>query len=520
MRKFFLSIAALVLAALAVFFIYQINLQPAKPEGEVVLQNGARLVWQDCWFSAPEYVHCARLHTAPEQGKEQGGKKKSSFSLPVVVLRYRGFDRKTDPVLYMAGGPGSSAGLAENEISYWLGWFQKARLQRDLVLFDQRGAGLSEPRLGCPEYRQAVREGFIHNLSTEEKTQHTHAALKRCYQRMEKQGLPINELSTLYSAADVRDLMDALGYPAWNLQGVSYSTRLATVIEQKNPGKVRSMVLDSVYPVQKHFFQEWPTLLDASLKKIFVYCDSRDTCKKEHGNIKTKFWETVSELKENPLKIKVSDPSLGLSEVIFNDETFIDFLFDNQYESGSLNDLPAVIDAFYHRESDLLKDYILDFLQSRLQDSISEVVFRAIECIDNPPVDEKTMATIYDKYPKLKPYLFVDYDACKMWEKQIKNQGINKLTKKSEVPVLILSGEDDPVTPISWVDDVLNQYPHSEFFSFPNISHSVMDRMPCAIELYSQFLKDPSIRPTADCRKPLSRVSESSEPEEQADIPQ
>ncbi len=496
MRKLFLSIAALVLALLAVFFIYQVSLQPATvSEGEIKLENGARLVWQNCWFSAPAFVHCARFHTAPEPGKQT-----SSFSLPVVVLRYQGFDRKKDPVIYMAGGPGSGAGLEENQIGYWFNWFSKANLRRDMVLFDQRGTGLSEPRLTCPAYHQAIREGFIHNISTREKTRRTHVALKSCYEKMKQEGIPVDELSTLYSAADVRDLMDALGYPLWNLQGVSYSTRLATVIEQLNQGRVRSMVLDSVYPVQKHFFKEWPSLLDTSLKKIFSFCDSHAECKSRYGNIKTKFWQTMEDLKKEPLKIDVSDPNLALSEVIFNDETFIDFLFDNQYESGSLYDLPAVIDAFNQRDSDLLKDYVHNFLQSRLQDSVSEIVFRAVECIDNPSVDEDEMAKIYAKYPKLRPYLSVEYDACTIWENRTQTRSIHELTKKSDVPVLVLSGEDDPVTPISWVDDVLIQYPNSEFFSFPNISHSVMDRMPCSIELYSQFVNDPHTRPTADCR--------------------
>ncbi len=425
----------------------------------------------------------------------------ASFSLPVVVLRYQGFDRKNDPVVYMAGGPGSGAGLESQQIKgYWLPWFAEANFHRDLVLFDQRGTGLSKPNLTCPEYHQAIRDSFIHSTTSVEKKGKTLLALKGCYKKMKDNDVPVDEVSTLYSAADVNDLMDALNYPMWNLHGVSYSTRLAIVIERKYPGRVRSMVLDSVYPIQKHFYKEWPTLLDDSLKKIFSFCDHQAACKQKYGNIETKFWETIAGLKKNPLKVDATGPRLILSDVIFDDETFIDFLFDSQYESGSLYDLPAVIDAFSRRDGELLKEYINEYLQSRLEGSVSEIVFRAIECKDNPPVDKAEMTQRYKKFPKLLPYLSTEFDACDIWGNKNGDMNITNLTSKSDVPVLILAGEDDPVTPINWVDDILEQYANSQFFSFPHISHSVMDRKACGIELFSRFVDDPETRPTADCR--------------------
>ncbi len=499
MRKTLLLFIAVLLALLAAFFVYQITTNSSNSQytKDSVLGNGARLVWQECWFDAPDFVNCARLHTAPEI---EGGT--SAFSLPVVVLRYQGLRHKKDPILYLAGGPGSGSGLAEGQIEeFWLSWFKASNLHHDFILFDQRGTGLSEPSLSCPKYRQAVRENFINDIPAAEKNQKIQLALKECHQQMINDGIPLDQLSTLHSAADARDLMDALGFPLWNLHGVSYGTRLAIVIEQKNPGRIRSMLLDSVYPIQKHFFREWPTLLSDSLDKIFSYCDHHAACKQEYGNIETRFWETMAQLKENPLKVKVTDPALGLSEVLFDDDIFINFLFDSQYESGSLYDLPGVIDAFNQRDHELLKDYVNGYLQSRLLERVSEVVFRTVECKDNPPLSASEIADLYEKHPKLKPYLSMEYDDCKLWGDGDGSMSINELTKESTVPVLILAGEDDPVTPISWITDVIGQYSEAEAFSFPHISHSVMDRKECGVELFSQFVDDPTVRPTADCRE-------------------
>ncbi len=43
--------------------------------------------------------------------------------------------------------------------------------------------------------------------------------------------------------------MEALGYPTYNLFGISYGTRLALVMMRDHPGAgIRSVVLDSSFP--------------------------------------------------------------------------------------------------------------------------------------------------------------------------------------------------------------------------------------------------------------------------------
>lgn len=53
-----------------------------------------------------------------------------------------------DPLFFLAGGPGED-GLAYSIMSQFI-------TDRDVVVFDQRGAGRSEPVLACPEYNDAI----------------------------------------------------------------------------------------------------------------------------------------------------------------------------------------------------------------------------------------------------------------------------------------------------------------------------------------------------------------------------
>ena len=498
MGKYFLSFLAFFLIIIAAYFAYQVRLENKSihKDGELQLANGAKLEWGECWFDRITNVDCAYLHTAPEQEGEP-----SSFRLPVVVIRHLGVDHEEDPVIYMAGGPGSSAWLGKEQIkNYWVPWYKEANLHRDLVLFDQRGAGLSKPRLSCPEYYEAIRETLVTKLSANESAIITHKSLLSCYDRLKENGQPISEISTRHSARDVNDLMTLLDYDQWNLDSISYSTRLALLIEQMYPDKVRSMVLDSVYPIQRHFFKEWPELMKKSLERIFDLCEKQSSCGQEYGDLRQKLWEVVERLREEPMNFAVNSDKYKISNAYIDDETFLSILFDAQYGAGVVYDLPAVIDAFHRADEELLQSYVEDFLTYRLDDSISEVVFWAVECKDNPPLSDKEANDLYDKYPKLKPYLVEEYNVCDIWLDGQKAKGLQVNTDPSDVPVMVLGGEDDPVTPIEWVEDVLVKYKKAQMFSFTHISHSVMDSKTCSTELLSQFIDDPFTRPAADCR--------------------
>ena len=136
----------------AAWFAWQALHAPPAP---MQLDSGARLEWVDCWFEVPwtRPVHCAYLHTAPEPGATP-----ERFTLPVVYLSQSIWERHRPPTLYIAGGPGGSAWLEADEIDFWLQWVDLTDWPGDLILYDQRGVGLSEPAIHCPELQTLRRE--------------------------------------------------------------------------------------------------------------------------------------------------------------------------------------------------------------------------------------------------------------------------------------------------------------------------------------------------------------------------
>ena len=70
----------------------------------------------------------------------------------------------------------------------------------------------------------------------------------------------------------MNDIRAALGYGTLNLIGVSYGTRLALTVMRDFPKVVRSVVLDSVVPLEASRFEDVPKDYDARLTALFENC--------------------------------------------------------------------------------------------------------------------------------------------------------------------------------------------------------------------------------------------------------
>lgn len=465
--------------------------------------SGARLTPVDCWFEVEEAmsVQCGWMETAPASGKSYG-----AFRLPVIVMHYRGLDRHPDPLIYFSGGPGAPAFLDTVSVeAYWLDWFRsKSGMKRDLVLFDQRGSGMSQPELRCDGYRR-FRAASLSSPGTPAENAHAyHATTRQCHDGLQQRGMPLDELGTHYSAGDVNDLMTLLGYRNWNLLGVSYGTRLALEVQRRYPEKVRSMSLDSVYPPDAQLLREWPVLLRASVQRLVEYCRQDSYCALENGDIQARYDSLMQQLREQPLVIPVTDSQPGdVQELHLNDEILLALLFDAQYASRSLGELAAMLRHLQEGRTDRVMNHIRDYLRNQFDDSFNEAVFWAVECRDNPPVSRTELEQRLVDFPELSYYLPPEYDVCDIWDTRNAAVRLAAVTEPRQTPTLILSGKDDPITPTEWaVDAAMREFAQrrAHLFSFDDISHSVLDNKSCANDLLVNFVNNPEQRPSADCR--------------------
>ncbi|MBJ7454186.1 MAG: alpha/beta fold hydrolase, partial [Blastococcus sp.] len=230
--------------------------------------------FDDCDFEVPAGVdmQCGTLEVPADREDPDGGEVELAFG----VVRSDAPDLADDPVVYLSGGPGQST--LELVPQGFAQLYEPLTANRDLVLLDQRGTGLSEPSLACDEYTDVALESLGSDLSDEELEAEALDALEECHERLADDGVDFADYNSAASAADLEDLRVALDYDEWNLYGISYGTRLAQQAMRDHPDGIRSVVLDSAYPADADLYAEMPGNAERAMEALFTTCADDPAC--------------------------------------------------------------------------------------------------------------------------------------------------------------------------------------------------------------------------------------------------
>ena len=202
----------------------------------------------DCPFDVPEDapVECGFVVVPEDHNNPEG----PTIKLAVAVVKDESDNHQPDPVMLLAGGPGEKTVHNAPALAPVLAPIHP---NRDLIVFDQRGAGLSEPALECPEFVQAVFD-LLDEPDPEVALQAQFDALMACRDRLVSEGHNLSAYNTIQNAADVNAIRIALGYDQVNLYGGSYGSLLAQATMRDHPERIRSVAINSVLPLEKSIF--------------------------------------------------------------------------------------------------------------------------------------------------------------------------------------------------------------------------------------------------------------------------
>ena len=225
------------------------------------------------------------------------------IKIGVAVVHSRADQPAPDPIFFLNGGPGGALIAA---LPNMLAGFDPMLSVRDVVFFDQRGAGWSQPSLVCPEVEALkIAELKGQHLPLEESL----APYLACRDRLQSAGVNVAAYNTTENAADVDDLRRALGYEQINLFGVSYGTMLAQVMVRDQPDHIRSAVLDSAYPIWEYVMADAPASLTHYLDTIFANCENDLVCRTAYPDLPTVFAQLTDRVRQQPLVFANSDPA-------------------------------------------------------------------------------------------------------------------------------------------------------------------------------------------------------------------
>jgi pimeloyl-ACP methyl ester carboxylesterase len=437
-----------------------------------------------------EAVLCGK-HQVYENRTAKSGR---VIALNIVVLPARSSEPKTEPVFYLAGGPGQSAariaGAGEDAI------MRDLRREHDLVFVDMRGTGDSNG-LQCnfPSDRLNVQGFFVELFEP--------AVIRACREKLER----IADLKFYNSPLGIDDLDDirvALGYEKINLYGVSYGSQAVFEYLRRYPEQVRSAVLAGVATSTTKTPLQFARGAEQAMAKMFLDCAADQACNTAFPNLQAKFRQLLGSFDNGAVNFQVLHPtSKVMQSVTLSRGVFVVRLLSLLYSHRTVSLLPLILDRAAQGDW-------LPFVQMIAKNAgpadfrvylgayLSATCSESLPFIDDAELASATADTFMGDYRTRR-----HRQACAHWPRgAIYSEYFQPV--HAVTPVLMLSGDIDPATPAEFGAKALKTLPNGRQVILRNTPHSYTSA--CARSLIGEFITSGSANElNASCAARLRR---------------
>ena len=342
------------------------------------------------------------------------------------------------PLFDIDGGPGLHA---TKNVAFYATAGSAYRNDRDVVMVDQRGTGGSNP-LHCPALSK--RETAYRPLFPA-------AEVRQCRRALE-QTADLTRYGTADAVADLDAVRAALGYKQIDLFGLSYGSTVALRYLATYPDRVRAAVLMGVAPASATPPKGHALAGDRALKKLIDRCRSDAAC--------AAAFQPADDIDRARARLR-SIPDAPSSDIFFEK------LRSLMYQPTGSRRVPLVLSRA------AAGDLAPFFAATRPQGPslyaegmhLSVICSEGMALMDVAAARAAAKATIFGDYR-----LRQQQQACAEWPKaQVPDDHLHPV--RSNVPVLLISGELDPVTPPELADEVAKTLPNSRHVVIPASGH-------------------------------------------------
>lgn len=424
-------------------------------------------------------TECGYLVVPENRSKRNSNK----IKLPYIRVKSKNPAKRKDPVLFTAGGPGGSS----------LGWARGSTQRslindRDCIAFEQRGTHYAIPNLWSNELSDAIRESYRKNLN---KDSMVLTGTKRLKKALEAKGIDLAGYNTDETVSDMHDLLKVLKIDSVNLVGGSYSGGLMLAVLQRDPSRIRSLVLDSPLPTFVPIDEEEPNNFHEALNILFQKCETDSADQQRYGNLKTKFKEYFTSIGNKVFTIPYV--VTGTTDTLHIEYTRADLLgviVNTLFDYNAIKDVPFLVtDMIAGNHHSYIKGVLDHMFRSGAGPSGMRI---SVYCADQTAYhSEAVLQQFYAVYPYLAGYHINDVykEMCDCW----KSLPIRATTKQpffSDKPVLLAAGIFDPACRPLYIDMIHHYMANSQRLLFTRRSHMTLGGKE-GEEIVRKFLENP-----------------------------
>jgi pimeloyl-ACP methyl ester carboxylesterase len=443
----------------------------------------------ECPFDPPRWTgglraECGYLFVPEVRGNPNGR------VLRLAVAIYRATERASaPPLLLLHGGPGGGGGIR----TPWPFFRSFLARNRDIVIYDLRGAGLSEPQL-CPGFYENTSPVFNRRFR-QKREQGYNEAVRACAASLKAQGIEPSAYSTAINAADAIDLRKALGYTAWDIYGVSYGGQLAQELMRRDPAGTHAVVLmiPGVIggPVEALTEQR-------ALERVISACAAQPACRTAFPTLQDDFYAVYDELSRRPMEVLLEGDNSPIT-VWLDGERFLREI-PHEFVSDRAAVLPWII-------NELRRGDRAGAARRLLGAGMMAPWFPLGHLVDCNDAGADYPAVVSASKQKLRPAFQMVADDirehCEGWVlRPARNKRKNFVT---DIPTLVLNGEIDSHGTDLRTQKLAAALKHAYVYEVRGRGHESLGS--CADSVVEQFIADPTRAPDASCLANIQQIA-------------
>jgi pimeloyl-ACP methyl ester carboxylesterase len=383
--------------------------------------------------------------------------------------------KRADPLFVLAGGPGMAATTFYSTVAPA---FDRIHRDRDIVLVDQRGTGHSNA-LSCE---------LSDDLIAQDTEAQIVAEAQRCLREASAHA-DVRFYTTSVAVLDLERVRAALGYERIDLYGSSYGTRVAQHYIRRFPDRVRSVILDGIVPPQTALGPAIALDAERALRSILARCARDSECRGHFGDPTVDYQKLRAQLKAQPVPVTLPDPTTGeASRLELTPFHLAMVLRIASYSPQEAALLPLILHGAGQGGDfrPLATQFLL--MNRAVGEELAYGMHNSVVCSEDVPffdVRAIDRALLEQTFLGTAP---VDglRSVCQLWPRGPIDADFHA-PLHSDVPALLLSGSDDPVTPPAYGEQARQGFTHALHVVMQGFGHGQLIA-PCMDRVMARFL--------------------------------
>jgi pimeloyl-ACP methyl ester carboxylesterase len=399
-----------------------------------------------------EELLCGKL-TVFENRQTRSGR---TIDLNIVVLPAFDQKGKTEPLFDLAGGPGIASTSAA---IFYATEGKEYRRKHDIVLVDQRGTGKSNPLTAEPVKK--TPQGYLSEMYPVDYVKNLRRTLE--------QHADLTQYTTSIAMDDLDDVRSWLGYERINLFGLSYGSRAVLVYLRQHPDRVHTATIAGVAPTYLKMPLHHSEAAARAMELLLQACEQDRQCHQAFPQVRDEWATVLAKLGRQPARVQYSPPDkTGPVTVEIERDIFAEKIRNWMYGRDKASRIPLIV---HQAAKGDFAPFLHEAISPSPTDFIADGMYLSVTCAEDVPfIDQEEAAKLNAGNPFGNYRVFQQTRACSMWPQgKIPADFLEPVS--SQVPVLIFSGNFDPVTPPKYSEEVAKSLPNSRRVVIPQAGH-------------------------------------------------